>query len=88
MNLISRSTFSNDAAERLCQGRLVLVHEGGYAEAYVPFCGLATIEALSGVRTAVVDPMLEMLVAQQPDEQTLSFQKRVINQTEQLFCRP
>ncbi len=32
-----------DAAERLCDGKLVLVHEGGYSEVYVPFCGHATI---------------------------------------------
>ncbi|MEO0358302.1 MAG: class II histone deacetylase, partial [Pseudomonadota bacterium] len=30
-----------DAAARLCDGRLVLVHEGGYSEVYVPFCGHA-----------------------------------------------
>lgn len=55
-----------EAAERHCRGRLVLVHEGGYAEAYVPFCGLATIEELVGVRTAVEDPMLPFIRLQQP----------------------
>ena len=30
-------------AAELCDGRLVLVHEGGYSEVYVPFCGHATI---------------------------------------------
>ena len=28
-----------EAAQRHCGGRLVIVHEGGYSEAYVPFCG-------------------------------------------------
>lgn len=46
------------AAEELCEGRLLLVHEGGYAKAYVPFCGLATIEALSDVDSGVEDPFL------------------------------
>lgn len=55
-----------DAAARHCHGRLVLVHEGGYAEAYVPFCGLAAIEALAGTRTAVEDPMLAFIELQQP----------------------
>nr|VXZ87594.1 Histone deacetylase-like amidohydrolase [Klebsiella pneumoniae] len=41
------------AADRLCGGKLVMVHEGGYAESYVPFCGLAVMEALSGIRTEV-----------------------------------
>jgi acetoin utilization deacetylase AcuC-like enzyme len=44
------------AADELCGGRLVLAHEGGYSELYVPFCGLAVLEALSGVKTDVVDP--------------------------------
>jgi acetoin utilization deacetylase AcuC-like enzyme len=46
-------------AAELCDGRLVLCHEGGYSEAYVPFCGLATIEALSGIDSPVDDPFLE-----------------------------
>ncbi|WP_312271920.1 class II histone deacetylase [Pseudomonas sp.] len=54
------------AAERLCNGRLVLVHEGGYSEAYVPFCGHAVIEELAGVKTNVEDPMLPFIEQQQP----------------------
>ena len=38
-----------DAAARLCDGRLVASHEGGYSAGHVPFCGLAVIEALSGL---------------------------------------
>jgi acetoin utilization deacetylase AcuC-like enzyme len=48
-----------DLADRICGGRLVFSHEGGYAPLYVPFCGLAVLETLSGNRTAVVDPFLE-----------------------------
>lgn len=32
---------------------MVAVHEGGYSEQYVPFCGLAVIEQLAGLRTKV-----------------------------------
>ncbi len=46
-----------DTAERLCDGKLVLVHEGGYSEAYVPFCGHATIAALAGSQTDAPDPL-------------------------------
>lgn len=53
------ATRVRDAAERLCDGRLVLCHEGGYSDAYVPFCGLAVVEALSGRRSGVDDPFLE-----------------------------
>lgn len=37
-----------EAAQRHCGGRLVVVHEGGYSEAYVPFCGHAIVETLAG----------------------------------------
>lgn len=54
------------AADALCSGRLVMVHEGGYSEVMVPFCGHAIMETLSGESTAVVDPLLDFLRAQQP----------------------
>lgn len=44
---------SQEAAERHCQGRVVAVHEGGYSELYVPFCGLAVIEQLAYTRSKV-----------------------------------
>ena len=47
------------AADRLCGGKLVMVHEGGYANP-IPFCGLAVMEALSGIRTEVQDPLLNL----------------------------
>jgi acetoin utilization deacetylase AcuC-like enzyme len=43
------------AARELCSGRLLLCHEGGYSPAYVPACGLAVLEELSGQRTAFED---------------------------------
>jgi acetoin utilization deacetylase AcuC-like enzyme len=47
------------AAGELCDGRLVLCHEGGYSSGYVAYCGLAIVERLAGVRTGVVDPWLD-----------------------------
>jgi acetoin utilization deacetylase AcuC-like enzyme len=47
-----------DVAGDVCGGRLVLCHEGGYSAAHVPFCGLAVLEELSGVRTGAEDPFL------------------------------
>jgi acetoin utilization deacetylase AcuC-like enzyme len=52
------------AADRLCEGRLVVEHEGGYSSAYVPFCGLAIVEELSGLSSGVEDPMLGFISAQ------------------------
>jgi len=67
-------------ADKLCTGKLVMVHEGGYSEAYVPFCGLAVMEALSGIRTKVVDPLLESTKEQQPREAFNQFQRTAIDQ--------
>src|SRR3954451_2458575 len=47
------------AAADLCDGRLVLCHEGGYSSGYVPYCGLAIVERLAGVDVGVVDPWLD-----------------------------
>lgn len=50
------------AAADLCGGRLIATHEGGYSNAYVPFCGLPILEEFSGIRTDVADPYLEELM--------------------------
>ncbi|MEI6457319.1 MAG: class II histone deacetylase [Pseudomonadota bacterium] len=47
-------------AEVLCSGRVLAVHEGGYSTAYVPFCGLATLEAFSGLKTPIDDPFMSI----------------------------
>ncbi len=53
-------------AEKVCGGKLVLAHEGGYSEVYVPFCGHATIEALSGSKIIAEDPFAESFSVRQP----------------------
>jgi acetoin utilization deacetylase AcuC-like enzyme len=45
-----------DVASSLCGGRHVAAHEGGYSAAHVPFCGLAVVEALSGLDAGIDDP--------------------------------
>lgn len=54
------------AADRLCDGRVVMVHEGGYSEVHVPFCGHAVVQELSGSATTAPDPMAATLAARQP----------------------
>ncbi len=49
------------AATELCGQRIVATHEGGYSNEYVPFCGLAILEEMSGLRTAAADPYLKEL---------------------------
>jgi acetoin utilization deacetylase AcuC-like enzyme len=76
------------AAEGLCGGRLVAIHEGGYSEAEVPFCGLAVIEALAGVRTKVTDPFQALIEAGQPADDFAAFQRtRLEAQAQAVFGR-
>jgi len=67
-----------DTAGRLCHGNLAIVHEGGYAEAYVPFCGQAIVETLSGEKI-VDDPDLEFFDLQQPCERMVNVQKQWVD---------
>lgn len=62
-------------ASDLCGGRLVVAHEGGYSEAVVPFCGLAVVEELAGIRTDVADPFLVFLQENQPAADMVAFQR-------------
>lgn len=67
-------------AEDVCGGRIAVVHEGGYSESYVPFCGQALIEQLSGISTAVVDPILDFAKAQQPNAAFQAFQRKILEE--------
>ena len=40
-----------------------MIQEGGYSEAYTPWCGLAVIEEISGLKTDANDPHLEWIGA-------------------------
>ncbi len=61
---LTRRTMA--AADALCDGKLALVHEGGYSEVYVPFCGHAVMEELSGSGIHVPDPLAATYAARQP----------------------
>ncbi|MGB0798760.1 MAG: class II histone deacetylase [Planktomarina sp.] len=61
------------AANALCDGRLVLVHEGGYSEVYVPFCGHATIATLAGSSIDAPDPFAATFATRQPSARVQGF---------------
>lgn len=81
----SMTSLIKAAADDLCGGRLVMVHEGGYSEALVPFCGLAVIEALSGHRTKVIDPFLAAIEASQPPPEADALERGRIGDMRRLF---
>ncbi|GAA5065216.1 class II histone deacetylase [Roseibacterium beibuensis] len=70
------------AASDLCDGRLVLVHEGGYSEAHVPFCGHAVIEALSGSAITAEDPLAHRIGFQQPGPRFDAYCSQIIAEME------
>lgn len=71
-------------AQELCRGRLVMVHEGGYSPVYVPFCGLATLEALSGEDSGITDPFEEDWAAW-PGQDLQPHQQAVVDRAGQIL---
>lgn len=47
-------------ADKVCDGRIIMCHEGGYEPTTVPYFALAVIEQLSGHKTDITDPFMEM----------------------------
>jgi len=54
----SFTTQMCQAAKDMCGGKIVFCHEGGYSKDYVPFCGLAVVQALSGLPSTLSDPYI------------------------------
>ena len=73
------------AAADLCGGRLVMVHEGGYSEAYVPFCGHAVLEEVAQSDITAPDPMAEVLAARQPSARMDGFVSGLIAEMAQVL---
>ena len=67
-------------ADNLCDGRLVMAHEGGYSEVHVPFCGHAVIAALAGSSTLAPDPLDARITAHQPTERVSAVQCQWIDE--------
>lgn len=66
-------------ADELCGGRLMMNHEGGYSDFYVPLCGIAVIEALSGIDSGAVDPYGPFAAV--PNQLLMPHQRDAIEQT-------
>ncbi|MEM6467469.1 MAG: class II histone deacetylase, partial [Pseudomonadota bacterium] len=69
----SMTAMTMAAASDLCDGKLVLAHEGGYSELHVPFCGHAVMEELSGSEITVDDPLAARIEGQQPSPEFAAF---------------
>jgi acetoin utilization deacetylase AcuC-like enzyme len=76
-----------DAARRLCDGRLVAEHEGGYSAELVPFCGLAIIEAMSGITTECTGTILHAFPAHLGQQELQPHQSALIDTVAELVPR-
>lgn len=74
------------AADVHCGGRLVQFHEGGYSADYVPFCGLAVLEALSEEPEPREDPFMA-IVGDYVAHTLYPHQEAIINQAAELAAK-
>ena len=92
MQMLSSDSFREmtsilmSAASRICQGKLIVCQEGGYSDAYVPWCGLAVVEQLAGWQTGAKDPYLNW-ISSIGGQQIRSDQFEVIERAEELVAR-
>jgi acetoin utilization deacetylase AcuC-like enzyme len=73
------------AAEDLCGGRLVMAHEGGYSEVYVPFCGHAVLTQMSGNDIEADDPFADTFEARQPNARLQALYSGILDDYVELF---
>ena len=78
---ISREVIA--AAERLCDGKVVFSHEGGYSAEYVPFCGMAVLEELTQKSTGITDPYMDK-VKDYPQRKIEPWQQDAVNAAAEL----
>lgn len=74
-----------EAADRLTGGRIVFSHEGGYSAEYVPFCGVAVLEELSGIPSGIDDPYMVFMGAY-PQRNITPWQQDAIDAAGQLVA--
>lgn len=72
-------------ADELCSGRLMMAHEGGYSEVYVPFCGHAVLEEMSGAGIHAPDPLAEIFAARQPNKRMVGVYSDLITELQDYF---
>lgn len=71
-----------DAADTLCNGRLMMAHEGGYSEVHVPFLAHSVLEAMSGTSIHAEDPFQYKFEGQQPTDRFNRYVSQLIAEME------
>ena len=65
-----------EVANRVCGGKLMMTHEGGYSATYAPFCGLFVLQELVGI-TKLADPFADG--NNYPGQELREHQKKVVD---------
>lgn len=73
------------AADMLCNGRLVMAHEGGYSEVYVPFCGHAVLTQMSSSQISADDPYQDTFEKRQPNPHMQTVFSKIIEEYVDFF---
>jgi acetoin utilization deacetylase AcuC-like enzyme len=73
------------AAQTLCDGKLVMAHEGGYSEVHVPFCGHAVLQEMSGSGIDAGDALGARIAGQQPSEYMKTVYRSIIDSFVEAF---
>ena len=60
-------------ADEVSDGRLMMAHEGGYSEVYVPFCGHEVLATMAGSGITAPDPFGGTWALRQPNEEFDTF---------------
>lgn len=68
-------------ADDLCGGRLMMAHEGGYSEVYVPFCGHHVIAEMARSDITAPDPFGEVFPLRQP---SAAFDAFILSQIDEM----
>lgn len=73
-----------EVAAEHAQGRIVMTHEGGYSATYVPYCGLAVLEVLSGASARLEDPF-DAIIQGYGGQGLADHQKALISRVKKTF---
>ena len=72
------------AATKLCDGKILMTHEGGYSAATVPFFAHAVIESLAEIETNVIDPF-QNIIGKMGQQDLQPHQNDLIKEAESLL---
>jgi acetoin utilization deacetylase AcuC-like enzyme len=83
--MLTSEDYRKFAQKLLSIGKKTLFfHEGGYSEAYVPYCGLRVLETLSGIDTQTEDPLL-FDISKRGGQKLQPWQRVVINDAKLMY---